>query len=313
MLVHACRGIRVAVCRLLLLGMFTGPAAAQQPEVSLPELFGGSAVPHTIKLKELTSDWRRASIGGEMMLGMGGMMQSMMQAFGSMFGGGGSDVIYTRGTTIRLGTDQFLIGYRLPSSGIDFASLMAMGGAGGAGERPPPEPKPITPETELTLVLINMRAVASIGEIRTFSMEEAMKPARPGLLDVFDKAKEKAQVSTAESNMKQLAVAMMMYVQDYDEVLPPMQDSAKLRELLLPYVRNKDIFISPATGQPFRANPHLSKRRVASLDPTGVVTLYSSAPEPDGTRLVARLDGVVRRVGAAEWDKLSRALRLPPD
>src|SRR3954454_17329352 len=96
-----------------------GRPARAQTETSLSDLLAGSAVPHSIKLKDLTSEWRRVSIGSEMTLGMGNMMQSMMQAVGSMFGGGGSDALYTRGATLKIGGEQFLVGYRLPSQGLD--------------------------------------------------------------------------------------------------------------------------------------------------------------------------------------------------
>jgi hypothetical protein len=162
------------------------------------------------------------------------------------------------------------------------------------------------------LVLINLRSIASIGQIRPFSMEEVMKPPPMGLMDVFGRAKQTAEIRSAESNLKQLALGMMVYAQDYDEVLPPMQDTAKLKKLLLPYVKSEAAFTSPATGQPFQANARLSRRSLATLDPTGVVMLYSSVPEPDGTRLVARVDGSVKRIGPAEWTKLAPAQHLPP-
>jgi hypothetical protein len=98
----------------------------------MADLVAGTAVPHAVKLKELTSEWRRMTVGGEAVLGMGGMMQ-MMQSVGSMFGGGGaSDTFFTRGATITIGDQQFLIGYRLPVQGIDFGALMAMGAPEGA-------------------------------------------------------------------------------------------------------------------------------------------------------------------------------------
>src|SRR5262249_17033336 len=84
---------RVAGAALLAgLTIAAGPVRAQT-ETSLADLLAGTAVPLTIKLKDLTPEWRRVSISGEAMLGMGGM-QSMMQGIGSMFGGrGASDAI----------------------------------------------------------------------------------------------------------------------------------------------------------------------------------------------------------------------------
>src|SRR2546429_9341329 len=41
------------------------------------------------------------------------------------------------------------------------------------------------------------------------------------LFPVFAKAREKARQASCTSNVKQLGLAWMMYVQDYDEMYPP--------------------------------------------------------------------------------------------
>src|SRR5437016_10325994 len=41
------------------------------------------------------------------------------------------------------------------------------------------------------------------------------------LFPVFAQAREKARQAMCLSNMKQLGVAFMMYIQDYDETFPP--------------------------------------------------------------------------------------------
>lgn len=180
-------------------GVLAGPAHAQT-ETSVADLLAGTAVPHAVKLKDLTPEWRRLTVTGDAMLGMGGMVQSMMQSLGAMFGGGGaSDALYTRGAQIKLGDQIYLVGYRLPSQGIDFGSIMALGaaaagGGGGVGAPPPkPEAPAVTPDSELALVLINMRTIASISDIRPFNLAEATKPAGPGLMDMFKNMPEPAR------------------------------------------------------------------------------------------------------------------------
>ncbi len=42
------------------------------------------------------------------------------------------------------------------------------------------------------------------------------------LFPVFAKAREKARTASCSSNLKQLGLAMAMYVQDYDETFPPL-------------------------------------------------------------------------------------------
>lgn len=79
------------------------------------------------------------------------------------------------------------------------------------------------------------------------------------LFPVFAKAREKARTSSCQSNMKQIALAELMYVQDYDETYPPtsldtVPGSASTfitsyiayPDLLMPYVKNVQIFACPS-------------------------------------------------------------------
>jgi prepilin-type N-terminal cleavage/methylation domain-containing protein/prepilin-type processing-associated H-X9-DG protein len=69
------------------------------------------------------------------------------------------------------------------------------------------------------------------------------------LFPVFSRAREKARQTSCLSNLKQLALALDMYVQDYDEALVfgwmPLQ-SYWYRTAIVPYVRNSQIFICPS-------------------------------------------------------------------
>jgi hypothetical protein len=65
--------------------------------------------------------------------------------------------------------------------------------------------------------------------------------------DRFLLARRAALRAMAISNAKQVGTALMMYVQDYDEVYPP-ADGVINR--LMPYVKNESIFHDPATEAP---------------------------------------------------------------
>jgi len=75
------------------------------------------------------------------------------------------------------------------------------------------------------------------------------------LFPVFARAREKARQASCTSNLKQIGTAMMMYVQDYDEVLPDLlmgRDtgiSANYRAwnaVVMPYVANSQVFVCPS-------------------------------------------------------------------
>ncbi|MGQ9731732.1 MAG: DUF1559 family PulG-like putative transporter [Candidatus Zipacnadales bacterium] len=84
------------------------------------------------------------------------------------------------------------------------------------------------------------------------------------LFPVFARAREQARRSSCLSNLKQLAIAAMMYGQDYDELLPvaPTQGNPMLNVVqgLTPYIKNRQIWYCPSIKALVAYNP--------TLDPT---------------------------------------------
>src|ERR1035438_8078601 len=72
------------------------------------------------------------------------------------------------------------------------------------------------------------------------------------LFPVFAKAREKARAASCLSNCKQLGLAMMQYVQDFDEAYPMVYSnlSATVRyvwgDVISPYCKNLQIFACPS-------------------------------------------------------------------
>ncbi|MBC7288466.1 MAG: prepilin-type N-terminal cleavage/methylation domain-containing protein, partial [Armatimonadetes bacterium] len=66
------------------------------------------------------------------------------------------------------------------------------------------------------------------------------------LFPVFSRAREKARAVTCISNMKQMGLAFMMYVQDYDEIFQP---TYRWKERLDPYMKNTELFKCPSRPQ----------------------------------------------------------------
>jgi len=74
------------------------------------------------------------------------------------------------------------------------------------------------------------------------------------LFPVFAKAREKARQSSCQSNLKQLGVAVMSYVQDYDEMYPSSWFSGGLaypgayqwNGAVAPYIKNTQVFQCPS-------------------------------------------------------------------
>jgi prepilin-type N-terminal cleavage/methylation domain-containing protein/prepilin-type processing-associated H-X9-DG protein len=84
------------------------------------------------------------------------------------------------------------------------------------------------------------------------------------LFPVFARAREQARKAACMSNLKQIGLAINMYVQDYDETYPvgymnylavnpdwygnPNVDSVMWYTVLQPYVKNRQVFVCPSAG-----------------------------------------------------------------
>lgn len=72
------------------------------------------------------------------------------------------------------------------------------------------------------------------------------------LFPVFARAREKARQASCSSNLKQIATAMLMYAQDYDESLPGTYIGGYAWPVLvLPYVKNEQVFLCPSKKSSF--------------------------------------------------------------
>ena len=73
------------------------------------------------------------------------------------------------------------------------------------------------------------------------------------LFPVFARAREQARKAACQSNLKQLGLAMMQYVQDFDETYPVAQfDASPTRywyQVIEPYVKSTQVFVCPTAGQ----------------------------------------------------------------
>lgn len=110
------------------------------------------------------------------------------------------------------------------------------------------------------------------------------------LFPVFAKAKEAAKKTAALSNVKQNAIAVMMYTTDYDGCFPMVAYMANgngtipgtgtqvlsVFDAVIPYTKNKDIFLSP--GDPkaiyWSDNPQTTTSIIGSLS-GGAWTSYA--------------------------------------
>lgn len=118
------------------------------------------------------------------------------------------------------------------------------------------------------------------------------------LFPVFAQARAKARQASCLSNNKQLGLALNMYVQDYDETLPPQTHanlSADIHNLLYAYTKNMGIWTCPSM-QDFRSElaygtGGVIKDRAWNVviagqnQPASIGVNLSMFPYGDGTRM----------------------------
>lgn len=260
-----------------------------------------AGVPQSIALKDLDGTWQSFHLSGQ----AGGDMMSRIY---SLYLGGGQDasLYYTQGHTAQFAGQWFLIAYHAKPEPIDYSALMRPNSS--------PAPKPLTPDSTLTLCLINVNLASALDDLQPFDMRQAL--AANSQVDAFANAmiagRRNAQAAEAESNLKQVGLAMLMYTEDNNESFPPMKTPAEFKKAVYRYVKSDAVFIDPVSKAAFIPNPRLSHKSLADIaQPADMVAAYDPTPTGDGQMIVLFADGHVKMVSTAEWASLKKASKLP--
>ena len=128
------------------------------------------------------------------------------------------------------------------------------------------------------------------------------------LFPVFAKAREKARQSSCQSNTKQLGIAMMQYVQDYDETYPPVYNDIGAgptryiwADVCIPYIKNIQIFKCPSSSKSIYTSP------ITNAVMTFTVPMRHIFPEGAGSgmramsQITAPADRYMIMDGTAYW------------
>jgi phosphate-selective porin len=123
------------------------PAIAQvaaSPNATTPsaiDVFNNKNIPNTVKLKEMTTEWRGFSVSGQF------DFSNFQAILGSMFDGAFNFYYYTKGQTINISGETYIIAYSLQS-----------------------KPEKIGDDTPLALSLLNLKTIGSLTNIRPFDL-----------------------------------------------------------------------------------------------------------------------------------------------
>jgi len=274
----------------------------------LAGLLGAPGVPETLSVSEIPADFRAVDIHSSAS-DFSQAMEMSMYSLGSLGAKDSFDFYqyvqtsWTAGKTISTDAGVYLVTYRL-------------------GFSPPADPgSPPRLGDTLRLSLVRKDSIIEISprsDLTVARLKELLAPQAQG-------GRESAPAKTeALSNVKQLALGMIMYAGDYDDNLPYVQDSKSAFAVTMPYLKNESLTksLNPA-GSRILMNMAVAGVEMTSVQaPAETILLYDEKPWPDGRHLVAFMDGHAKFVEADEWTTVERTLHsklkrkgkpLPPD
>ena len=114
--------------------------------------------------------------------------------------------------------------------------------------------------------------------------------------------------SVSVGNLKQLALATVMYSQDFDNKFPQATTIEGIQKSINPYLRNQKSFKSPK-GEAYLFNFILSGTDCGKVTaPQEMVLFYEASAWPDKSRGVAFTDGHVKMLSEAEFRKAEKTI-----
>lgn len=305
--------LRVALASLLVLPSVM--AVAQ--DLSLDQALSGGKYPATLKPADLPDDYKAVKLGTTANLGGVEMMNSMLplMLMGTPSVGSRAsllkviDLSWTKGETTTIDGKSFLVTYKLDYGYADLiSSSAALLGATGQSDTSVNQPT----KADLKLVLVRSDVIGTISpapEINKAALLEALG-SRPKT--IFDQAQSSAKETSSLSNLKQIALASIMYANDYDDLLPYVQSTKSMQWVTTPYLKNNSVWTNPnPAGGQYLLNMSLAGVNLSGIDkPAETILFYESTPWEDGRRGVAYADGHAKRLTADEWTRAQATLHL---
>jgi len=184
------------------------PTMAGAQQADLAGLLSGKNTPQSMQLKQLDSTWLRIAIrsGGTTEAGPGDMLGKLAQIgmmadggkkaeglpallglLGGLFGDKGT-VYFTKGTTIALGAETFLIAYAVEKAAPNLVQMIMEAKEGGKE----PDPSALfssgkwTEDTVATLALVNVRTIGSLTGVRPFDLKTEIAESEKGGMGLMD-------------------------------------------------------------------------------------------------------------------------------
>ncbi|AIE87366.1 hypothetical protein OP10G_3998 [Fimbriimonas ginsengisoli Gsoil 348] len=286
-------------------------AQGVETDPAISGLLSGLRVPLTMQAADLSADYHAVRIStGAAPDPVAGMLPFMMLGVSTTGGAQNLDLqkalalSWTKGDIVLVGAERFLVSYKLDLNPVDFVMRTARV-PGQEAEKPAPLP------TDLRLALVKLNAIQEIEYAPKMTPDNFRRILGAGRAPtVMDAVGERADETVTVSNMKQVALSLVMYTNDYDDVLPYAQGTHAVQYVTYPYLKNiKAWETRNPNGGEFRFNLAVGGVSMPAFEaPAETPMVYESKAWPDGKRTVGFLDGHVKRVDQEEWKKMQKFL-----
>ena len=216
---------------------------------------------------------------------------------------------WTTGAEVDLDGHKFLVTYKVDMPLTDLSPMPGMDA-------------PNVKDLSLVLNLMRVDHIASIVPVPSLKKDQLQAALAPSgemaevAMAAAPAGQEARPVSAstktqALSNIKQIAIGQIMYTGDYDDVMPYVQNTATVREVIRPYIKNDSLWKNPnPNGGRVLFNIALAGTNVVDVPfPAETPMFYDERAWPDGSHLVAYLDGHAKSVSATDWAKIQKALK----
>ena len=279
-------------------------------------LISGKQVPLTRQLKDLDDSWRQIAISGQY------EMADLMKSWTSLFGANlYNNIYYTQGKTVKVNSETYVIAYRLASSeeALNINSLFenvmgSVAGLAGCDCDAITSAQKISPETSISLSLLNVKTIGSLNNVRPFDLETdlaMLEKAEQQSKTACEQANLAAVESQIESNLQNLGSALRSYAEQNEDKLPDMSSLETVKLALQEFVYDESVFYHPETLEPYLVNASLSAQNLAQLDKgMEIVAFYEASPAADGTVGVVYTNGLYQRILPEDWSAVKQASKL---
>lgn len=112
------------------------------------------------------------------------------------------------------------------------------------------------------------------------------------------------RMACAVSNLKQVSIATLIYVADFDDLFPPDTSSvASAKPYLRTYVKNSEVFASTKPASPsFLGNGSLARQNATQIkEPDKLMLFFDSTPWESKVRLTSFVDSHVRSIKEEDY------------